>query len=154
MIIPDDPEHRMRLALEKARLGGENDEVPVGAVIIDSDGRLLAAAHDERHATTDPTAHAEILAIRRAAALIADWRLENCSLYVTLEPCPMCAGALILARISNLYYGAPSPKSGSVESLTRLLDVPGYNHRVQTQSGILAEECSQVLSEYFQKKRR
>lgn len=154
MILPDDAETRMRLALEEARKGAEADEVPVGAIVVGPDGMLLGQGHDERMRLKDPTAHAEVLAMRRAAKTLGDWRLENCDLYVTLEPCPMCAGALVLARIRKVVYGAASPKSGAVESITHLLDIETFNHRVQSESGILAEECAAVLSKYFKEKRR
>lgn len=153
LMLPPDPEVRMRLALAQARLGAERDEVPVGAIVVGPDGELLSEAHDERMELADPTAHAEVLALRRAAAALGDWRLENCELYVTLEPCPMCAGALILSRIRRVVFGADSPKSGAVVSRTRLLDLDCFNHQVQVESGILAEECGAVLSAYFKTRR-
>ncbi|NQU43796.1 nucleoside deaminase [bacterium] len=143
----------MERALEEARKAIERDEVPVGALVIAPDGTLLGAAHDERMARRDPTAHAEILALRRAAQALGDWRLEECELVVTLEPCPMCAGALVLARIKRLVYGAASPKSGAVATHTRLLDIETFNHKVEVQSGVLAEACGKVLSEYFRGRR-
>ncbi|MBN1868051.1 nucleoside deaminase [Candidatus Sumerlaeota bacterium] len=143
----------MRLALEEARRGAAIDEVPVGAIVVDAEGRLLAAAHDERIATSDPTAHAEILALRRAAQARGDFRLVGCELVVTLEPCPMCAGALVLARVRRVVYGADSPKSGAVASNIRLLDVETFNHRVEAVGGVLASECAALLSEYFQSRR-
>jgi tRNA(adenine34) deaminase len=151
---PDKIEFWMRTALEEARLGAARDEVPVGAVVVDAEGRLLSSAHDERNTTADPTAHAEILALRRAASVLGDWRLENCDMHVTLEPCPMCAGALILARIRRVYYGATSPKSGAVESLARVLDLNCFNHKVEAQGGVLVEECGALLSDYFRAKRK
>ncbi len=144
----------MRLAIEQARLAAQADEVPVGAVLVGPDDTIVASAHDERNATADPTAHAEILALRRAAPALGDWRLEDCDLYVTLEPCPMCAGALLLARVRHVYYGALSPKSGAVESHVRLLDIPTFNHTVHSTGGILPEACGTILSGYFQKKRK
>lgn len=144
----------MRLALEEARKSVLKDEVPVGAVVVDPHGSVVAAAHDERMGRRDPTAHAEILAMRRAGKALGDWRLEGCSLYVTLEPCPMCAGALILGRIRRVVYGADSPKSGAVVSQTRLLDVVTFNHRVEWIGGILAGECAALLSDYFREHRR
>lgn len=153
MIAPPDSEGRMRLALEEARRGAAIDEVPVGAIVVDAEGRLLAAAHDERIATSDPTAHAEILALRRAAQARGDFRLVGCELVVTLEPCPMCAGALVLARVRRVVYGADSPKSGAVASNIRLLDVETFNHRVEAVGGVLASECAALLSEYFQSRR-
>ena len=143
----------MRLALEQARRAAELDEVPVGAVVTGPAGEVLAAAHDERMRLKDPTAHAEVLALRAAAAALGDWRLEDCTLTVTLEPCPMCAGALVLARVKRLVYGAASPKSGAVETHLRMLDVDTFNHQVEVLSGILAEECGQVLTDYFRSRR-
>ncbi len=143
----------MHEALEEARAGARADEVPVGAVVVDGDGRIIGRGHDQRMATGDPTAHAEILALRQAAQALGDWRLEDCELYVTLEPCPMCAGALILSRIRRVVYGAPSPKSGAVVSLTRLLDIDTFNHRVEHEGGLLADESAALLAEYFQAKR-
>ena len=143
----------MALALEEARKAAAADEAPVGAVVIDPDGALVSAAHDERMALRDPTAHAEILALRRAARALGDWRLDGCDLYVTLEPCPMCAGALILARIRRLVYGAPNHKGGAVATHARLLDVETFNHRVEVEAGVLAEECGQVLTDYFRARR-
>jgi tRNA(adenine34) deaminase len=152
-LAPESEEGRMALAMEEARLGAEANEVPVGAILVAPGGELLATAHDERMALADPTAHAEILAMRRAAQLLGDWRLDGCDLYVTLEPCPMCAGALVLARVRRVVYGATSPKSGAVETLTRLLDVEVFNHRVEAQGGLKAEECGGILSAYFQSRR-
>ena len=152
-VAPPDAEGRMRLALEEARKGAEASEAPVGAIVVDPEGRAIASAHDERMALRDPTAHAEVLALRRAAAFLGDWRLEDCDLYVTLEPCPMCAGALVLARIRKVVYGADSPKSGAVATHLRLLDVESFNHRVEAEGGVLAEECGAVLTAYFKSKR-
>jgi len=146
-------ESRMRLALEQAQRAAELDEAPVGAVVTGPDGKVLAAAHDERMRLKDPTAHAEVLALRAAAAALGDWRLDDCDLTVTLEPCPMCAGALVLARVKRLVYGAASPKSGAVETHMHLLDVETFNHKVEVVSGILAEECGQVLKDYFRGRR-
>jgi tRNA(adenine34) deaminase len=142
-------------ALELARLGAAMDEVPVGAVVVLlADGKIIGEAHDEKMSLMDPTAHAEILAMRRAALAIGDWRLENCALVVTLEPCAMCAGAALLARVPVLVYGAASPKFGAVCSRMRVLEEPGWNHRVRVVGGVCAEECGRVLSDYFQGKRR
>jgi tRNA(adenine34) deaminase len=144
----------MRLALEQARLALAADEVPVGAVVAGPDGAVVAAAHDERMARRDPTAHAEILAMRRAAEARGDWRLEDCDLYVTLEPCPMCAGAIVMARMRRVVYGAVSVKSGAVETHLRLLDIATFNHRAEALGGVLAEECGAVLTEYFRARRK
>jgi len=153
MQLSGDPIERMRLALEEAHRAVGADEVPVGAIVVGPEGDLLASAHDERISRKDPTAHAEILALRRAARVLGDWRLENCDLYVTLEPCPMCAGALVLSRIRRVWFGATSPKSGAVVSHIRLLDIDTFNHRVEYEGGILAEACAEPLSAYFRAKR-
>jgi tRNA(adenine34) deaminase len=143
----------MKEALKEASHALMEDEVPVGAVIVLGD-RCLARTHDRRESTGDPTAHAEILAIRQAAREIGDWRLSGCNLYVTLEPCPMCAGAMILARVKRLIYGAVNLKAGAVESHARILSVPTFNHLVMVTPGILPEECAAPLSQFFQNKRR
>jgi tRNA(adenine34) deaminase len=149
-----DPAARfMRLALEEAKQAQRIDEVPVGAVIV-REGRVIASAHNQRETLHDPTAHAEMLAITQAAAELNDWRLENCDLYVTLEPCPMCAGAILQARIPRLFYGALDPKAGAVESLFRLLSDPRLNHRVEIRGGVLGAECGRILTEFFQAQRR
>jgi tRNA(adenine34) deaminase len=142
----------MAAALEQARLAAEADDVPVGAVIA-REGEVIAAAHNRRTIDADPTAHAEMLAIRAAAEALGDWRLAGCTLAVTLEPCCMCAGAIVLARIERLVYGAADPKAGAVGTLFRLCDDPRLNHRVQVVGGVLAEECGRLLSEFFQSQR-
>jgi tRNA(adenine34) deaminase len=146
-------EHYMRLALAEAQAAAAADESPVGAVIV-CDGRVLAQARNEREALHDPTAHAEIIAITQAAASLGSWRLDGCTLYVTLEPCPMCAGAIVQARIPRLVYGADDPKAGAVRSLYRLCDDPRLNHRAEIIAGVLAEPCGSLLKEFFQQKRR
>ena len=148
-----DDERYMRLALEQAAAAAEADEAPVGAVIV-ADDRVLAAARNEREALRDPTAHAEMIAITQAASALQNWRLENCTLYVTLEPCPMCAGAIVLARIPRVVFGALDPKGGAVRSLYRLLEDARLNHRVEVVEGVLSEPCGLVLSEFFRGKRR
>lgn len=148
-----DDERYMRLALEQAEAAAAADEAPVGAVIV-AEGRVLAVARNEREALRDPTAHAEMIAITQAASALKNWRLEHCTLYVTLEPCPMCAGAIVLARIPRVVFGALDPKGGAVRSLYRLLEDARLNHRVEVVEGILSEPCGQVLSEYFRGKRR
>jgi tRNA(adenine34) deaminase len=146
-------EEFMRLALDEARMAMGEDEVPIGAVIVLED-RVIAAAHNQREQLRDPTAHAEMIAITQAAAARGSWRLDGCTLYATLEPCPMCAGAIVQARISTVVYGAADPKAGAVRTLYSLLDDPRLNHRCQIVPGILAEPCSQVLSQFFQQQRR
>ncbi|MBN1192801.1 MAG: nucleoside deaminase [Coriobacteriia bacterium] len=138
----------MSIALEQARLAGEQGEVPVGAVLV-CDGAVVSHGRNARESVADPTAHAEMVAIREAAASLGRWRLSGCTLYVTLEPCPMCAGALVNARIDRLVYGAADPKAGAVGTLYDLSADPRLNHRFEVVSGVLEEECSQVLKEFF-----
>jgi tRNA(adenine34) deaminase len=142
----------MRLALDEARRALVENEVPVGAVVVRA-GEVIASAHNERERLRDPTAHAELLAIARAAKLLASWRLEGCTLYTTLEPCPMCAGAIVQARIPIVVYGAADPKAGAVQSLFQLLDDPRLNHQAQVIVGILADPCGELLSKFFQQQR-
>jgi tRNA(adenine34) deaminase len=142
----------MSLALAEARLAAASGETPVGAVIARG-GVLLARAHNEREAAKDPTAHAEMIAIRRAAAALGDWRLSGAVLYVTLEPCPMCAGAVILARLSQLVYGAGDEKGGAVDSVMRIL-AGGWNHRTEVTAGVLEEDCARLMRDFFRDKRR
>ena len=140
------------LALTEAEAARAEDEVPVGAVIV-KDGRVIAAAHNQREQLHDPTAHAEMIAITQAAEAIGSWRLEDCTLYVTLEPCTMCAGAIVQARIPMVIYGADDPKAGAIRSLYTLLDDERLNHRAKVISGVLADKCGQILSEFFLAKR-
>ncbi len=144
--------HFMRQALQEAEQARNENEVPIGAVIV-RNGRIIAAAHNQREQLKDPTAHAEMIAITQAAGAIQSWRLEDCTLYVTLEPCPMCAGAIIMARIPVVVYGADDPKGGAVRSLYRLLEDPRLNHRCIVVSGVLATECGAILTQFFQKQR-
>jgi tRNA(adenine34) deaminase len=149
----------MEHALSEAAAAGREDEVPIGAVIVHQDvaagsRRVIAAAHNQREQLRDPTAHAEMLAITQAAEALSNWRLENCTLYVTLEPCPMCAGAIVLARIPSVVYGAADPKAGAAKTLFQLLDDPRLNHRCEIVPGILAKRCGNILSEFFARKRR
>jgi tRNA(adenine34) deaminase len=147
-----DHAHYMQQALNQAQAARDLDEVPVGAVIV-REGVLLAAAHNERERLRDPTAHAEMIAITQAASALGSWRLDNCTLYVTLEPCPMCAGAIQQARLKQLVYGAEDPKAGAVSSLYRLLDDGRLNHQVELLGGVLAEPCGKILSDFFASKR-
>jgi len=142
----------VQMALEEARAAFDEDEVPIGAVIAQG-GQVVARAHNQREQLRDPTAHAEMIAITQAAAALGSWRLEDCALYVTLEPCPMCAGAIVQARIPLVVYGAADPKAGAVHSLYRLLDDPRLNHRAEVVSGVLGEACGQILSRFFQRQR-
>jgi len=143
----------MRLALREAEAALQADEVPIGAVVV-QDGRVIASAHNQREQLHDPTAHAEMIAITQAAEALGNWRLDGCTLYVTLEPCPMCAGAVVLARMPRVIYGAADPKAGAVATLYRLLDDPRLNHRAEVIGGVLAEACGEILSRFFAAKRR
>jgi len=142
-------EDPMRLALDQARMASRHGDVPVGAVMIDQAGRTLAAAGNEREIRHDPTAHAEILVLREASRRLRSWRLTGLTLVVTLEPCTMCAGALVLARVARLVFGAFDPKAGAVSSLFDVVRDPRLNHRVDVRSGILETECSALLKEFF-----
>ena len=139
----------MRLALDEARLALPSGDVPVGAVVTGPDGDVLGGGHNAREASGDPTAHAEVLALRAAASAVGEWRLEGCTLVVTLEPCTMCAGALVLARVQRLVYGAADPKAGAVESLWDVVRDRRLNHRPEVVRGVLADECGDVLRAFF-----
>ncbi|MGB9867508.1 MAG: tRNA adenosine(34) deaminase TadA [Bacillota bacterium] len=145
--VPDH-EYFMKLALAQAQLAYDAGEVPVGAVVVCND-QVVAAAHNLRESTNDPTAHAEMLAIRAASQNLGRWRLTGCTLYCTIEPCPMCAGALVLSRIDRLVYGAADPRAGACGSLLDLPRNPALNHRVEVIAGVLAEECSTLMKGFF-----
>jgi tRNA(adenine34) deaminase len=145
-------EQLMGLALDEARAALVHDDVPVGAIVVHGD-RVIAARHNERELVGDPVAHAEILAVRDAAAHLGQWRLDECTLYVTLEPCAMCAGALVNARLGQLVYGADDPKAGAVTSRFELLDGRTLNHRVEVTSGVRAEESAELLRAFFRERR-
>lgn len=145
-------EARMLLALRAADDAREAGEVPVGAVVFHR-GKLIGRAHNQRETLQDPTAHAEILAITQAAAALGSWRLDDCDLYVTLEPCAMCAGALVLARMRRLVYGAADPKAGACGSVLDVLGCERLNHTVEVASGVLAEACGAILRDFFQARR-
>jgi tRNA(adenine34) deaminase len=142
----------MRYALNRARQAGARGEVPVGAVIV-SDGDLVSEGFNEPIGAHDPTAHAEIIAIRRAAATLGNYRLTGATLYVTIEPCLMCVGAMVHARLARLVYGAAEPKAGAIESAMRALDHPTLNHRFEVTAGVLADECREVMQAFFRQKR-
>ena len=142
----------MNEALVEARLAAEAGEMPVGCVIV-RDGAIIARAHNECEALGDATAHAELLAIRRASAACGDWRLNRCTLYVTLEPCPMCAGAIVQARVGRLVYGAANPDQGCAGSLYRICEDPAFPHFCSSDGGVLAEECEGLLSAFFARRR-
>ncbi len=157
---PDDVHHltltdesAMALALAEAEKARATGDVPVGAVVFAGDGTLLARAHNERERQSDPTAHAEILALRRAAAAVGSWRLRGANLVVTLEPCPMCAGAVVAARLARVVFGAADPKGGACGSLYNLCCDPRLNHQVDVEGGMLAAECARVLSSFFVQRR-
>jgi tRNA(adenine34) deaminase len=153
VVVADDHLEFMRQALVAAEAATGRGEVPVGAVVVVG-GRVIAVAHNERETGNDPTAHAEVLALRRAAAALASWRLTDADLYVTMEPCPMCAGAIVNARVRRLYYGCHDPKAGAVRSLYQLLDDRRLNHRVDVVPGVLASEAAGLLRGFFERLRR
>jgi tRNA(adenine34) deaminase len=142
----------MRLALREAEFAPAHDDVPIGAVVV-REGELLAAAHNERELRQDPTAHAEVLALREAARAVGGWRVLDAVVYVTLEPCAMCAGAIVLARVARVVFGARDPKAGACGSVLDVLDEPRLNHRPQVAGGLLAPECGGLLSSFFASRR-
>jgi tRNA(adenine34) deaminase len=143
----------MRVALQQAHAAAEHDDVPIGAVVV-RDGVVIAARHNERELTGDPTAHAEVLALRDAADVVGHWRLLDCTLYVTLEPCVMCAGALVNSRIGRVVYGATDPKAGAVQSLYQVCGDERLNHRPPVTAGVLGDECGALLKAFFAARRR
>jgi tRNA(adenine34) deaminase len=151
LAVPDD--ELMHAALAEARKAMAHDEVPIGAVVAVEDA-IVAAAFNQPISSVDPTAHAEIRALRGAAQKIGNYRLTGATLCVTVEPCAMCVGAMVHARIGTLLYGAPEPKTGAVRSTMRLLDDPSWNHRITVVEGLMAEECAALLKEFFQGKRK
>jgi tRNA(adenine34) deaminase len=144
----------MRLAIEEAQRALVHDDVPVGAVILGPDGEVLGTGHNERELLQDPSAHAEMLAIRAAAEHLGSWRLLETTLYVTLEPCAMCAGAIVLARIPTVVYGTADPKAGAAGSVLDILAEPRLNHRPTVLGGVLQPECAQLLLDFFAARRR
>jgi tRNA(adenine34) deaminase len=154
-----DPRHpfhlqHMEMALAEAGLAQDEDEVPVGAVIVSLREGVIAQAHNQREQLRDPTAHAEMIAITQAANALQSWRLEECALYVTLEPCPMCAGAIVQARLPLVVYGCTDPKAGACHTLYQITGDVRLNHRAQVVGGVLSERCATVLSDFFAAKRR
>ena len=143
----------MRRALREAQKADSEGEVPVGAVVV-QDGKIIARAHNRPLSLSDPSAHAEILALRRAAKKLRNYRLKGCDLYVTIEPCAMCAGAIIQARLRRVVYGTPDPKAGACGSALTVLNHPKANHQVEVVSGVLAEECASILRDFFRCRRR
>lgn len=147
-----DTDDLMQLALDEAHAALVHDDVPIGAVVA-RDGEVLGRGHNRREVDQDPTAHAEVLAIRAAAAALGSWRLEDCTLVVTLEPCTMCAGAIVLARIPTVVYGATDPKAGAAGSLMNVLDDVRLNHRCAVIAGVRAQECGDLLRDFFRGRR-
>ena len=145
-------EKYMLEALKEASLAALEDEVPIGCVIV-KDGEIIARAHNQRDKTNNPLGHAEVLAIKKASEIVKDWQLVNCDLYVTIEPCLMCAGAIIQSRIKRVIYGAPDSKGGAFGSSINVLNVSNINHRPEVVKGVLESECSQVIKDYFKSKR-
>jgi tRNA(adenine34) deaminase len=148
------PEEAMRLAIAQAVLARDLDEVPIGCVIVhDPTGQVIAAGHNLRETDRDPTAHAEVVALRAAGRHRGHWRLVDCTLVVTLEPCPMCAGAIVNARIPRLIYGCPDPKAGAVRTLFQLCEDVRLNHLVEVTAGVLSDECGALLTDFFKAQR-
>lgn len=152
---PEYLKHRfwMQRSLELAELAGAAGDVPVGAIIVDASGRAIAEAQNRRERDRDPTAHAEILVLRKAGEILQSWHLNDCTLYVTLEPCPMCAGAIVLARLGLLVYGADDPKAGAIRTILNIPDSPASNHRLSVFGGILESACREQLQSWFQQRR-
>jgi len=142
----------MRIAIEQAKIAEENGDVPIGAVIVYQD-QIIGKAYNQREQLKDPTAHAEIIALTQAAAALQTWRLNGCTMYVTLEPCTMCAGALVLARIDRLVFGCDDPKAGACGSLYDIVRDERLNHRLEVTTGVLTEQCSELLREFFERRR-
>jgi tRNA(adenine34) deaminase len=146
--------HHMQLALQEAALAAAEDEVPVGALIVSLDRGIIGQAHNQRERLHDPTAHAEMIAITQAAQALSSWRLERCILYVTLEPCPMCAGAIVQARLPFVVYGCTDPKAGACHTLYTITEDPRLNHRAVVLGGVLSDRCAAVLTDFFAAKRQ
>lgn len=145
-------EQYMQKAIDQARIAAENGDVPIGAVIVYKN-QIIGKAYNQREQLNDPTAHAEIIALTQAASFIGSWRLHGCTIYVTLEPCPMCAGALVLARMDRLVYGCDDPKTGACKSLYNIVRDERLNHRLEVTGGVLAADCSMLLKDFFQHRR-
>ena len=142
----------MRQAIEAARIAEENGDVPIGAIVV-YENQIIGRAYNQREQLADPTAHAEIIALTQAAAFLESWRLTGCTIYVTLEPCAMCAGALVLGRLDRLVYGCKDPKAGACGSLYNIVQDERLNHRLEVTASVLTEECSRILQEFFQNRR-
>ena len=152
LLLPRSDDEFMGLALREAAKAFEAGEVPIGAVIV-HEQRVIARAHNQRETLRDPTAHAEMIALTQAAAFLDNWRLSGTTLYVSLEPCPMCAGAIVLARVKRLVYGAPDPKAGACGTLYDIVRDPRLNHRVEVTPGVAAKECADLLQDFFRARR-
>jgi tRNA(adenine34) deaminase len=150
-LFPDD-ERFMRIAVREAQLALAHDDVPVGAIVV-VDGEVIGAGHNERERRQDPTAHAEVIALREAAGRLGTWRILDSTLFVTLEPCAMCAGAIVLARIGRVVYGTADPKAGAAGSVMDVLDEPRFNHRPIVAGGVMREECAALLVDFFAARR-
>lgn len=148
-----DKEKYMKLALKEAQKAAKHDEVPIGAIVVDAEGQVIARAYNWREHNNLATAHAEIRAIEKACRKLKSWRLEGCSIFVTLEPCPMCAGAIMQSRIENVYFSAYDQKGGFVVSCNQTFNTPGLNHYPEWEGGILADDCAQILKDFFKAKR-
>lgn len=151
--MPDD-DYGMRLALAEAVHAYELGEVPIGAVILNDDGEVIASGYNLRETEHDATAHAELIAIRRACQILGRWRLTGLTLYVTIEPCPMCAGAIVMSRISRVVYGGTDTKAGACESLFNITGCPALNHQPEMRAGVLADECSEIIRRFFRERRK
>lgn len=146
-------ERYMRMAIDQAFIAEENGDVPIGCIIV-HENRVIAKAYNQREQLHDPTAHAEIIALTQAAEAIGNWRLHGCTIYVTLEPCPMCAGALVLGRLDRLVYGTDDPKTGAVQSLYNIVQDDRLNHRLDVTAGVMKEDCKTQLQAFFQRRRQ
>ena len=150
--LTDLDERYMRMAIDAAQVAEENGDVPIGAVIV-YQNQVIGRAYNQREQLKDPTAHAEIVALTQAASFVGSWRLHGCTIYVTLEPCPMCAGALVLGRLDRLVYGCPDPKTGACGSLYDIVRDERLNHRLEVTPGVLADDCAALLQTFFQQRR-
>ena len=147
-------EHYMELALEEAQKAYDEGEIPIGAVLVDESGTVVSRGHNMRETWQDATAHAEIIAIREACRLLNRWRLSGLTLFVTIEPCPMCAGALVMSRVDRVVYGSADSKAGAAESLFNVVDHPALNHQLEVTAGVLQEECAEIMKRFFAERRR
>jgi tRNA(adenine34) deaminase len=153
MTVREQDERWMNAALHEARAALEHDDVPIGAVVVSAAGEVIGRGHNERELREDPTAHAEVLALRAAAAHLGTWRVLEATLYVTLEPCTMCAGAIVLSRVPRVVYATPDPKAGAVDSILSILSDERLNHRPEVTSGVLADEAADLLRSFFRARR-